>query len=227
MQIVGGEPVAGSDVQLSLQQDQIVHIEVPETIADGQQTTSPGIHTFEIMRRHVRIATVTDTRCLKLWIGDDQKQDGAQWTSLCLLWVKFNRWTARWSHSLWRQYFTSGLLIYFNKELSNRAVQLTSQRPCLIGVVNFFVVQFGIDDPWRKFPPLQGVFSITRDQAASPTFRDSFMSASSNGTKCGRSLGTHKRRFLLLGEGLRYSRSCLDQGRSAYNRCFVNATGKT
>ena len=46
-QIVGVEPVAGNDVQLSLQQDQIVHIEVPETIAGRQQTTSPGIHTLK------------------------------------------------------------------------------------------------------------------------------------------------------------------------------------
>ncbi len=76
-QIVGVEPVAGNDVQLSLQQDQIVHIEVPETIADGQQTTSPGIHTFEIMRRHVaRIATVTDTQILEAmdWLFRYQKQ---------------------------------------------------------------------------------------------------------------------------------------------------------
>ena len=76
-QIVGVEPVAGNDVQLSLQQDQIVHIEVPETIADGQQTTSPGIHTFEIMRRHVaRIATVTYTQILEAmdWLFRYQKQ---------------------------------------------------------------------------------------------------------------------------------------------------------
>ena len=76
-QIVGVEPIAGNDVQLSLQQDQIVHIEVPETIADGQQTTSPGIHTFEIMRRHVaRIATVTDTQILEAmdWLFRYQKQ---------------------------------------------------------------------------------------------------------------------------------------------------------
>mgnify|MGYP001234256027 FL=1 len=76
-QIVGVEPVAGNDVQLSLQQDQIVHIEVPETIADGQQTTSPGIHTFEIMRRHVaRIATVTDAQILEAmdWLFRYQKQ---------------------------------------------------------------------------------------------------------------------------------------------------------
>ena len=76
-QIVGVEPVAGNDVQLSLQQDEIVHIEVPETIADGQQTTSPGIHTFEIMRRHVaRIATVTDTQILEAmdWLFRYQKQ---------------------------------------------------------------------------------------------------------------------------------------------------------
>ena len=62
-------------MQLSLQQDQIVHIEVPETIADD--VMSPGIHTFEIMRRHVaRNSGVTDTQILEAmdWLFRYQKQ---------------------------------------------------------------------------------------------------------------------------------------------------------
>ena len=76
-QVVGVEPAAGNDVQMSLQQDQIVQIEVPETIADGQQTTSPGVHTFEIMRHHVaKVATVTDAQILETmeWLFRYQKQ---------------------------------------------------------------------------------------------------------------------------------------------------------
>jgi len=63
--VVGVEPEAGNDVQLSLQQDQIVEIEVPDTIADGQQTTAPGVHTFAVMQQHVdEIVTVTDSQIL-------------------------------------------------------------------------------------------------------------------------------------------------------------------
>ncbi len=63
--IVGVEPEAGNDVQLSLQQGQIVEIDVPDTIADGQQTTSPGKHTFAVMQQHVdEIVTVTDDQIL-------------------------------------------------------------------------------------------------------------------------------------------------------------------
>jgi len=76
-QVVGVEPAAGNDVQMSLQQGQIVQIAVPETIADGQQTTSPGVHTFEIMRRHVtHVATVSDAQILDAmdWLFRYQKQ---------------------------------------------------------------------------------------------------------------------------------------------------------
>lgn len=63
--IVGVEPEAGNDVQLSLQQGQIVEIEVPDTIADGQQTTAPGTHTLAIMQQRVaEIVTVTDNQIL-------------------------------------------------------------------------------------------------------------------------------------------------------------------
>ena len=64
-QIVGVEPESGNDVQLSLREGRIVEIEVPNTIADGQQTTSPGIHTFAVMQRHVEeVVTVTDLQIL-------------------------------------------------------------------------------------------------------------------------------------------------------------------
>ena len=57
----GVEPEAGNDVQRSLAAGEIVHTEVPRTIADGLQTQAPGTLTFAIMQEHVRgIATVTD-----------------------------------------------------------------------------------------------------------------------------------------------------------------------
>ena len=59
--VIGVEPEAGNDVQLSLRKGEIVSIPVPDTIADGQQTTSPGEHTFEVMQHHVAdIVTVSD-----------------------------------------------------------------------------------------------------------------------------------------------------------------------
>lgn len=64
-QVVGVEPQLGNDVQLSLNAGKIVEIEVPDTIADGQQTTSPGVHTFEVIQQHVEdIVTVTDHQIL-------------------------------------------------------------------------------------------------------------------------------------------------------------------
>tara|TARA_Y100000766_G_scaffold207619_1_gene179357 strand:- start:9736 stop:10623 length:888 start_codon:yes stop_codon:yes gene_type:complete len=64
-QIVGVEPELGNDVQLSLRAGRIIKIEVPDTIADGQQTTSPGVHTFGVIQQHVEeIVTVTDSQIL-------------------------------------------------------------------------------------------------------------------------------------------------------------------
>ena len=64
-EIVGVEPESGNDVQLSLREGRIIEIDVPETIADGQQTTSPGAHTFAVMQQHVsEIATVSDEQIL-------------------------------------------------------------------------------------------------------------------------------------------------------------------
>ena len=64
-QIVGVEPELGNDVQLSLKAGRIIKIEVPDTIADGQQTTSPGVHTFAVIQQHVEeIVTITDSQIL-------------------------------------------------------------------------------------------------------------------------------------------------------------------
>lgn len=63
--VIGVEPTAGNDVQMSLRAGHIVSVDVPNTIADGQQTTSPGRHTFEVISRHVDdIVTVTDEEIL-------------------------------------------------------------------------------------------------------------------------------------------------------------------
>ena len=59
--VVGVEPAAGNDVQQSLAAGSIVEIPTPSTIADGQQTTSPGEYTFAVMRERVdQIVLVSD-----------------------------------------------------------------------------------------------------------------------------------------------------------------------
>ncbi len=59
--VYGVEPEAGDDFRRSLERGEIVHIEVPRTIADGLQTTAPGSLTFAIAREHgVQIVTVSD-----------------------------------------------------------------------------------------------------------------------------------------------------------------------
>jgi threonine dehydratase len=61
--IVGVEPEAGNDTQLSLSVGERVAIEVPRTIADGLQVTSPGVLTFEINAQLVdEVVTVTDAQ---------------------------------------------------------------------------------------------------------------------------------------------------------------------
>ena len=55
------EPEAGDDVKQSLETGRIVTIATPRTIADGQQTTSPGEKTFAVISERVdSIVTVTD-----------------------------------------------------------------------------------------------------------------------------------------------------------------------
>ncbi|GAA1920506.1 threonine/serine dehydratase [Nocardioides marmoribigeumensis] len=57
----GVEPAAGDDVRRSLAAGERVTIEVPRTIADGQQTTSPGVHPFEVLQaRLTDVVTVSD-----------------------------------------------------------------------------------------------------------------------------------------------------------------------
>ena len=59
--VVGVEPAAGDDVRRSLPEGHRVTIDVPQTIADGQQTTAPGVLTFEVIKEHVaEVVTVTD-----------------------------------------------------------------------------------------------------------------------------------------------------------------------
>ena len=61
VRVVGVEPEAGDDVKQSLERDEIVTIDTPRTIADGQQTTAPGDKTFAVMRELVEsIVTVSD-----------------------------------------------------------------------------------------------------------------------------------------------------------------------
>ena len=57
----GVEPQAGADFAQSLERGERVTIAVPQTIADGLQTISPGELTFAIAREHVHaVATVSD-----------------------------------------------------------------------------------------------------------------------------------------------------------------------
>ena len=59
--VIGVEPATGNDVQQSLRRGEIVHIEVPKTIADGAQTQAPGRLTFPVIQALVDdILTVTD-----------------------------------------------------------------------------------------------------------------------------------------------------------------------
>ena len=59
--LYGVEPLAGNDAQRSFRSGAIVHIDTPDTIADGAQTQHLGELTFEIIRRDVTdILTATD-----------------------------------------------------------------------------------------------------------------------------------------------------------------------
>jgi threo-3-hydroxy-L-aspartate ammonia-lyase len=59
--VIGVEPEAGNDGQQSFRKGEIVRIDVPNTIADGAQTTYLGTYTFAIIRKLVDdIVTVSD-----------------------------------------------------------------------------------------------------------------------------------------------------------------------
>jgi threonine dehydratase len=64
--IVGVEPAAGNDGQRSFRSGEIVHIDTPNTVADGAQTQHLGRHTFPVIQRHVDdIVTVTDAELIE------------------------------------------------------------------------------------------------------------------------------------------------------------------
>ncbi|SDY29576.1 threonine dehydratase [Collimonas sp. OK242] len=59
--VIGVEPEAGNDVQQSLRSGNIVHIPVPDTIADGAQTQHVGKLVLPILQAYVKdIVTVSD-----------------------------------------------------------------------------------------------------------------------------------------------------------------------
>lgn len=61
--LYGVEPEAGNDGQQSFRKGEIVHIDTPQTIADGAQTQHMGRLTFPIVRRDVDdILTATDAQ---------------------------------------------------------------------------------------------------------------------------------------------------------------------
>ncbi len=62
----GVEPEAGNDTQQSLAAGHIVQIAVPQTIADGAQTTASGQLTFPVIQRLVRsVVTVSDAQLVR------------------------------------------------------------------------------------------------------------------------------------------------------------------
>ncbi|XAS77321.1 pyridoxal-phosphate dependent enzyme [Dermatophilaceae bacterium Sec6.4] len=64
--IFGAEPAAGDDGKQSLEAGHIVSIDVPETLADGAQTTALGTLTFPIIQREVTdIVLVTDAELIE------------------------------------------------------------------------------------------------------------------------------------------------------------------
>ncbi|HSY28961.1 MAG TPA: pyridoxal-phosphate dependent enzyme, partial [Burkholderiaceae bacterium] len=64
--VIGVEPEAGNDGQRSFRSGQIVHIDTPNTIADGAQTQHLGQHTFPVLHQHVDdILTVSDAELIE------------------------------------------------------------------------------------------------------------------------------------------------------------------
>lgn len=63
--VIGVEPLAGNDGQQSFRTGGIVHIETPNTIADGAQTQHLGQLTFPVIQQYVDdIVTVTDAQLI-------------------------------------------------------------------------------------------------------------------------------------------------------------------
>jgi threonine dehydratase len=64
--LYGCEPEAGNDGQRSFRSGEIVHIDTPDTIADGAQTQHLGLHTFPIIRRDVDdVLTASDAQLVE------------------------------------------------------------------------------------------------------------------------------------------------------------------
>jgi len=64
--VYGVEPAAGNDGQQSFRTGSIVHIETPQTIADGAQTQHLGALTFAIIRRELAdVITATDAQLVE------------------------------------------------------------------------------------------------------------------------------------------------------------------
>jgi threo-3-hydroxy-L-aspartate ammonia-lyase len=64
--LYGVEPEAGNDGQQSFRSGVIVHIDTPETIADGAQTQHLGSYTFPVIRRDVDdVLTATDKQLVE------------------------------------------------------------------------------------------------------------------------------------------------------------------
>ena len=64
--VIGVEPEAGNDVQQSLRRGEIVHIDVPRTIADGAQTQHAGDLTFPVIQALVDdVLTVSDVQLVR------------------------------------------------------------------------------------------------------------------------------------------------------------------
>lgn len=64
--VFGVEPEAGNDGQRSFREGRIVRIPVPQTLADGAQTTHLGAHTFPIIRELVAdVLTVSDAQLVE------------------------------------------------------------------------------------------------------------------------------------------------------------------
>lgn len=64
--LYGVEPLAGNDGQRSFRTGSIVHIDTPQTIADGAQTQHLGKLTFPIIRRDVAdVLTATDDQLVE------------------------------------------------------------------------------------------------------------------------------------------------------------------
>lgn len=61
IQVFGAEPERGNDMQQSLRKGEIVHIDVPRTICDGQQTQAVGVEPFKVIQALVTdVLTVPD-----------------------------------------------------------------------------------------------------------------------------------------------------------------------